>query len=135
LKLHADSPTALATVTAYGSGFVEVNKVRYTRPVLVAPDRPVEPWDIAGFDALSALDFERLRGLAPEVVLLGTGAQQRFVHPRLLQALAAARIGCESMTTPAACRTYNILMGEGRRVLAALLIDEQPGQRSSGPEQ
>lgn len=135
MKLHADSPTALATVTAYGSDFVEVNKVRYARPVLVAPDRPVEPWDIAGFDALSTTDFERLRGLAPELVLLGTGTRQRFVHPRLLQVLAAARIGCESMTTPAACRTYNILMGEGRKVLAALLIDAEPVQDRAGKEQ
>jgi uncharacterized protein len=133
LKLHADSPTALATVTAYGSGFVEVNKVRYTHSVLITPDRPVEPWDIAGFDALSSLDFDRLRALEPELVLLGTGTQQRFAHPRLLQPLAAARIGCESMTTPAACRTYNILMGEGRRVLAALLIDAEPAQRPRPP--
>ena len=79
-------------------------------------------------DGTDSLRPATLRGLAPELVLLGTGTRQRFVHPRLLQPLAAARIGCESMTTPAACRTYNILMGEGRRVLAALLIDAEPAQ-------
>ena len=124
LKLHADTPTALNTVTAYGSGFVEVNHVRYLRPVLVTPGRPVAPWNVSGFSQLVVEDFDALRSLEPEVVLLGTGNRQRFPPPRLLQPLAAARIGCESMNTPAACRTYNILMGEGRKVLAALLFDE-----------
>jgi uncharacterized protein len=124
LKLHADSPTALNTVTAYGSGFIEINQVRHQRPVLVAPEGLVQPWDVASFDALSSADFERLRDRAPELVLLGTGARQRFVHPRLTRALTDARIGCEVMTSAAACRTYNILMGEGRKVLAALLLDD-----------
>jgi len=124
LKLHADSPTALNTVTAYGPGFVEVNQIRHQRPLLVMPDRPVEPWDVTSFDALSTADFDRLRDLAPELVILGTGARQRFAHPRLLRPLLEARIGCEAMTSQAACRTYNILMGEGRKVLAAILFDE-----------
>jgi len=124
LKLHADSPTALNTVTAYGAGFVEVNKIRHQSPLLVMPDRPVEPWNVTSFDALSTADFDRLRDLAPELVILGSGARQRFVHPRLLRPLLEARIGCETMTTQAACRTYNILMGEGRRVLAAMLFDD-----------
>ena len=124
LKLHADSPTALNTVTAYGSGFIEVNQIRHSCPLLIAPDRPVEPWDVPGFESLTADDFARLRDRAPELVLLGTGSRQRFPHPRLLRPLTDARIGCESMTSQAACRTYNILMGEGRKVLAALLLDD-----------
>ena len=124
LKLHADSPTALNTVTAYGSGFIEVNQIRHSCPLLIAPDRPVEPWDVDGFESLTADDFARLRDRAPELVLLGTGTRQRFPHPRLLRPLTDARIGCESMNSQAACRTYNILMGEGRKVLAALLLDD-----------
>jgi uncharacterized protein len=123
LKLHADSPTALNTVTAYGPGFIDVNQVRHLRPILLAPDRPVEAWDVAGFDALTAEDFTRLRDRSPELVLLGTGERQRFPHPRLVKPLIDARIGCEAMTSQAACRTYNILMGEGRKVLAAILLD------------
>jgi uncharacterized protein len=123
LKLHADSPTALNTVTAYGSGFIEVNQIRYQRPVLITPDRPVEAWDVTGFDSLSTDDFAALRDLSPELVLLGTGARQRFPHPRLVGPLTDAHIGCEAMTSQAACRTYNILMGEGRKVLAAILLD------------
>jgi uncharacterized protein len=123
LKLHADSPTALNTVTAYGSGFIEVNQVRHQRPVLIAPDRPVEAWNVAGFDALTTDDFAMLRDRSPELVLLGTGTRQHFPHPRLVRPLTDAHIGCEAMTSQAACRTYNILMAEGRRVAAALLFD------------
>jgi uncharacterized protein len=123
LKLHADSPTAFNTVTAYGSGFIEINKVRHIRPVLLMPEQPVETWDVAGFDALTPADFDRLRTHAPELVLLGTGERQRFPGPHLTRALTEARIGCEAMDTRAACRTYNILMGEGRKVLAAILLD------------
>jgi uncharacterized protein len=125
LKLHADTPTALNTVTAYGPGFIEINKVRHVSAVLLTPAR-VEPWAIASFDALAESDFERLRALNPEVALLGTGSRQRFPHPRLSRALAEARIGLEVMTTPAACRTYNILMAEGRKVAAALLPESTP---------
>ncbi len=120
LKLHADTPTALNTVTAYGPGFIEINKVRHTAGVLLTPER-VEPWPLASFEALAEADFERLRALNPEVALLGTGSRQRFPHPRLSRALSEARIGLEVMSTPAACRTYNILMAEGRKVAAALL--------------
>jgi len=124
LKLHADTPTALNTVTAYGPGFIEINKVRHASAVLLTPDR-VEPWAVASFEALGEADLERLRALAPEVALLGTGSRQRFPHPRLSRALTEARIGLEVMTTAAACRTYNILMAEGRKVAAALLLESE----------
>jgi uncharacterized protein len=125
LKLHADAPTALNAVTAYGPGFIEINKVRHASAVLLTPDR-VEPWAVASFEALEAADLERLRALDPEVALLGTGSRQRFPHPRLSRALNEARIGLEVMTTAAACRTYNILMAEGRKVAAALLLESEP---------
>jgi uncharacterized protein len=124
LKLHADTPTALNTVTAYGPGFIEINKQRHVSAVLLTPER-VEPWTVASFEALREGDFERLRALEPEVALLGTGSRQRFPHPRLSRALNEARIGLEVMTTAAACRTYNILMAEGRKVAAALLPESE----------
>jgi uncharacterized protein len=121
LKLHADALTSLNTVTAYGPGFVEINQVRYNGNLVLAPDQPVTAWRAASFDALCAEDFEPLLGLRPEVVLLGTGVRQQFPHPRLTRRFAEARIGIEAMNTAAACRTYNILMNEGRRVVAAFL--------------
>jgi uncharacterized protein len=122
LKLHADTPTTQNTVTAYGPGFVEINRVRHTTNVLVTPDQ-VEPWRVASFEGLDASDFERLRDLGSEVVLLGTGTRQRFPHPRLTRPLWEARIGLEVMDTQAACRTYNILMAESRKVAAALFVE------------
>jgi uncharacterized protein len=122
LKLHADSPTALNTVTAYGPGFIEINRVRHTSALLLTPER-VEPWNVESFDALNEGDFELLRALKPEVALLGTGSKQRFPHPRITRPLTDAGIGLEAMSTAAACRTYNILMAEGRKVAAVVILE------------
>lgn len=125
MKLHADPPSTLNTVTAYGPGFIEVNKQRHGQHLLLMPERLV-PWDVSDFESLSSAHFDALLALAPELVILGTGARQRFPHPRLTQSLAAARIGVEAMDSAAACRTYNILMAEGRRVAAAILLEPAP---------
>ena len=122
MKLHASRPSGVNTITGYGEGYVMVNGERRASSLVVLADR-IEEWSVAGFDALTAEDFQFLKKLDVEIVLLGTGARQRFPHPRLVQPLTDARIGCEAMTSQAACRTYNILMGEGRRVLAAILLD------------
>ncbi|HYF60387.1 MAG TPA: Mth938-like domain-containing protein [Burkholderiaceae bacterium] len=121
MKLHANRAGTLTTVTAYGPGWLEINAERYGHAVLVQPEAPVAAWSVERFEALAPEHFEAIARLEPEIVLLGTGATQRFPHPRLLAALAARRIGVEAMDTGAACRTYNILMTEGRRVLAALI--------------
>ncbi len=123
MKLHQDSSGALNTVTAYGAGFVEINLQRHTGSVLVLPGTPVVPWPVSSFDALTPEHFAMLIAPAPEVVVFGSGARLRFPHPRLTAALAAHRIGVEAMDFGAACRTYNILMAEGRKVAAALLIE------------
>jgi uncharacterized protein len=124
LKLHADAPSSLSTVTGYGPGFIEVNKSRHPGHLLLLPESPARPWQVQSFDQLRAEDFDALLALRPEVVLLGTGARQRFVHPRLTAGLARAGVGIEVMDTAAACRTYNILMSEGRHVLAVFLQEE-----------
>jgi uncharacterized protein len=79
-------------------------------------------WRAASFEALTEADFAPLLDLGADILLLGTGAKQRFPHPRLTHALAARRIGVEAMDLPAACRTFNILVAEERRVAAALLF-------------
>jgi uncharacterized protein len=123
LKLHADAPTSLNTVTGYGPGFIEVNKSCHRGHLLLSPDT-LQAWRATAFEQLRAEDFDALLALNPEIVLLGTGARQRFPHPRLTAALARAGVGIEVMDTAAACRTYNILMAEGRRVLAAFLQED-----------
>ena len=121
MKLHASAPTALNTFTAYGEGYVMVNSQRHEAPVIVMPEQLL-PWNVVRFETLQESDFQVLLELKPEILLLGTGPKQRFPHPRLTRALAALRIGVEAMDLQAACRTYNILMAEQRRVAAALLF-------------
>ncbi len=121
MKLHADPLTSLNTVTAYGPGFIEINAQRHTRAILCSPDQPVVHFAVERFDDLAPEHLADLLARQPELVLLGTGAKQRFLHPRLTRVLSAAGVGVEAMTTQAACRTYNILMTEGRRVLAIFL--------------
>jgi len=123
LKLHPDPLTTLNTVTAYGPGFIEINSVRFNTSVYLTADQPPTEWTGGGFEALRMEDFSNLLTDRPEVVLLGTGARQRFPHPKLSAPLAQAHVGFEVMNTQAACRTFNILVAEGRRVVAVLLLD------------
>jgi uncharacterized protein len=99
-----------------------VGAVEYRDNVVLLPDKVVEGWTAGGFDALTENDFAQLLTYQPEIVLLGTGSTQRFLHPRVLAPLTAQRIGVEVMDTRAACRTFNILIAEGRRVAAALIV-------------
>lgn len=124
MKLHSSDPsTILNTVTAYGDGYIEINKVRHEQSVLVMPEGAVVPWDVARFEDLTPDHFARLLELDAEVVVFGTGNRLRFPHPRLTAPLTEKRIGVEAMDLQAAGRTYNILMLEGRKVAAALLIE------------
>jgi uncharacterized protein len=121
VKLHASAPSALNTFSGYGDGYVMVNGQRHEANLIVTPEQLL-PWSAASFDALTEADFQGFLALNLEILLLGTGPKQRFAHPRLTRALAAKRIGVEAMDLQAACRTYNILMSEERRVAAALLF-------------
>lgn len=122
MKLHlADSKNRYA-VTGYGPGYLAVNAIRYEQPLLITPDQSPEPWPVLAFDQLDAAAMAVLLEKRPEIIVLGTGATQRFAAPVVLRPLIEAGIGLETMNTPAACRTYNILMGEGRKVLAAMLL-------------
>jgi len=121
VKIQLAGAPGRNTFTAYGDGYVMVNGARHETNLIVLPDR-ILPWRATGFEALGADDFAELAGLDLEVVLLGTGAKLRFPHPQVTRPLTAARIGLEVMDVQAACRTYNILAAEERRVAAALLL-------------
>ena len=121
MKLHLDAPGGTNMIRAYSPGQLRVGDVTMTSSALVAATT-LEPWRPASVAELSSADLEPLYALAPEVVLLGTGARQQFPDAALLAALYARRIGVEVMDTPAACRTYNVLVAEGRSVVAALIV-------------
>jgi uncharacterized protein len=122
MKLHQSTPSAARTITAYGDDYVAVNGERRESSAVVTPERIVA-WDDRTFDALTREDFAFLATLGLEIVLLGTGARQRFPSPRLTAPLAQSRIGLEVMDLKAACRTYNILVAEERKVGLALLFE------------
>ena len=144
MLLQKDLNPALNTVTAYGDGFLEINRVRYDGAVCFSPEGPVRDVALRAAADIDAAFLQELLGLkpaardplaflddqppaierpddAPEVLLVGTGPRQTFLRPDVLRPLLALGIGVETMTTQAAARTYNILMSEERRVLALLL--------------
>ncbi len=122
MKFHLQTPAGNNLFTGHGTGYVAVNGTRYTKSLLVTPDRIVDDWPATDFASLTADHFAQFVALKPDLVLLGTGATLRFPQPALSQALHAARIGLEVMDNAAVCRTYNILLAEGRNVVAAVLL-------------
>ncbi|MEZ0224125.1 MAG: Mth938-like domain-containing protein [Alphaproteobacteria bacterium] len=122
MKLHLTRAAGNQLITGYGDGWVDINDMRHRSSLIVLPNQLVTDWPVVDFDSLTAEHIERIAQLAPEVVLLGTGAVHRFVHPRIGKPLFDIDVGLECMSTAAACRTYNILMAEGRHVAAALII-------------
>jgi uncharacterized protein len=128
MKLHSTPNQQYQTVTAYDARGVEINAVRFEHSLSVMPETAPVAWPVDSFDALTPEHFALLDAGQPDVVILGTGARQRFVHPRLTAALARRHVGVECMDSHAACRTYNILMGEGRKVTLALIIEANQGE-------
>lgn len=122
MKLQLASTDGANAFTGYGDGYVSINGTRYTTNVALLPGRLIADWTHAGFDTLSVPDFAFLAGLDAEILLLGTGNQIRFPRTELLLPLIQSGKGLEVMDIRAACRTYNILVGEGRKVAAALLF-------------
>jgi uncharacterized protein len=122
MKLHLTHADGNQLITAYEVGQVSINKQPYTQSLIVLPTKILNNWLVNDFDSLTEGHFNQLSDLNPEVVILGTGQKHRFIHPKLTSSLTQKGIPVECMTTDAACRTYNILMSEGRLVAAALIL-------------
>ena len=128
MKIHSDATGAGShRITAYGTGFVSVNETTFTGTVLLGEGAPTTDFRERGSDDLSAATITRLRAYDPEVIIIGTGARHVFLPSELIAPLMRAGIGVEIMSTSAACRTYNILGAEGRKVVALLLPIEEDG--------
>ncbi len=122
MKLQADRIEGANAISSLTSEAVSVNGVPHRNSILVPWRGEVSAWGGASLEELSASDFERLAEFKPELVIFGSGPRIRFPSAALLRPLIDQRIGVESMDTAAACRTYNILVSEGRSVVAALLL-------------
>ena len=124
MKLQPDKSNA-PTINAHGQGWIVVNGQKHSQSMVVSSleTLPSFSWGPSGFDKLCPQDFEKLAQDGVELVILGSGLRLRFPPASHLQALITRGIGVETMDTAAACRTYNILASEGRKVLAALIIE------------
>lgn len=143
MQLQSESNPALNTVTAYGDDYIEINAIAYRHAVYFGPEGDIHPLSISDSQQFTPALLKQIAGLddvaatdplaflddapptvppnAPQVVVIGTGAQHRFLPADVTIVLHRLGIGVETMSTQAAARTYNILMSEGRRVIAALL--------------
>ena len=122
MKLHLTTAENNNLITAYSDEYIEINRQRYAQNLIVMPQTLIQDWQAVRFADLSNDHFKQIADLKPEVVLLGTGTTHLFLHPKHFQYLTDNGIALECMTTAAACRTYNILMSEGREVAAALIL-------------
>lgn len=126
MKLHLTTAENNYLITAYGMSddgrFVEINKQRYMHNLIVMANKLILDWSATDFFCLTEANFAQIVELKPEVILLGTGEKHQFLHPKIIQKLTENGIPLECMTTAAACRTYNILMSEGRNVSAMLIL-------------
>ncbi len=126
MKLQPD-PLDLLSILGYGPGWIGITNQgvaeKITHSIVLGSRGEKFDWLCSRFEDLTAGHFEQLAETRPELVIFGSGSLLRFPPPAFLRSLMAARIGLETMDTLAACRTYNILAGEGRNVVAALLME------------
>ncbi len=122
MRLTLDSGAGTYRISEYGEGYVTINEERLTASVVVMPERLIRNWGPEAVPDLETTHLQVVADLNPEVVLIGTGRFQTFPRSELLSPLLSNGVGFEIMDTTAACRTYNILMAEGRTVAAALLM-------------
>ena len=125
MKLQPDK-FDVQSISAYGPGWVALDSEKITSSLIISSQGQRLDWPCRSFADLTPAHFEQIATLDAELVIFGSGERIRFPQPVWLRPLMAKRIGVETMDTQAACRTYNILAGEGRHVVAALLL-EVPG--------
>ena len=124
MKIHHDSYAGINRITSYGHYHVTVNGTTYSKSLIVTPTSIIDDWPPQTFDQILVEHMEALLQLNPEVVIIGTGPRQQFPGPEFWAGDWRKSVGMEFMDTPAACRTYNILAAESRRVAAGLIMLE-----------
>ncbi|MCY3768819.1 MAG: Mth938-like domain-containing protein [Gammaproteobacteria bacterium] len=125
MKLHLHQTgqrNQIRSLTRLNHGFLlKIGEIDYTRSLILTPEK-LEMWEVNRVCELNQADFERLANLNAEVVILGTGNTMVFPDPKITRPLMESRTGLEVMDTAAACRTYNILHSDDRRVAAGLIL-------------
>ena len=124
MKLHADASNAFA-IQSYSHDGVVVNGRQHRTPLILCSVHGPQKWSCPPFELLEQANFDALLPFHPELVIFGSGERIQFPAPRLIQGLIHQGIGVETMDNGAACRTFNVLAGEGRHVVMALLAPLQ----------
>lgn len=124
MKFAEDQNDAQYQITGYDDQGIFINGRQFQRSVILSPMTIVDEWEPQICTQLEASHLSHIYELNPEVIILGTGENQVFPERKVLQALTSMNIGYEIMSTQAACRTFNIIMSEGRNVVAGFLIEE-----------
>ena len=122
MKFKLDNPSADYVFGNYGDGKLKVNQTDYDSSLIIFPDMLHTDWPVSSVNELEVQHFEEIIARSPDIVLLGTGQQQKFPSVELRRSLVQAQLNLEIMDTAAACRTYNLLVAEGRDVAAAVII-------------
>ena len=122
MKFHLIQSDNKNLITGYDLNWVEVNQVRHQSSLIVTPDQLLLEWSVKTIKDINENSFEAIKSLDIEIILLGTGNIQVHLEPRLLEYFSKKNIAIESMSNQSACRTYNILANEERKVLLALML-------------
>lgn len=122
MQLTVDKPNALYTISSYEKGSITIADKQYDNSVIVAADNIISPWTVADVNSLNIGHFQPIFELQPEIILLGSGENIQFPEAAIVAEIVAKKVGFETMDTIAACRTYNLLIAEGRQVVAALML-------------
>lgn len=123
MKFAEDHNSARYKISAYDSSSIAINGEVHNTSLVLSPVELIADWAPQNYAQLAADDLEVFYRLEAEIIILGTGQQQIFPPADILRRLAAGNIGFEVMDTQAACRTFNILMAEGRNVVAGLFLE------------
>lgn len=122
MKMALDNASGVNVITAYEPGEVKVRAQTFAQSLIIRPGRLDTEWPVSNAANLRSADFKPLLEDPPEVLLLGTGERQVFPDPGVFATLMDLAVGFEVMDNAAACRTYNILLAEDRRVALALIL-------------
>jgi uncharacterized protein len=124
MKFSQETNTAKYNITAYESDRIRINDKWQTESLVLTPDEIIKDWGINTIAQLTEQHCQQLVACSPEVLILGTGEKQQFPDMGVLRTFAQHNIGVEVMDTAAACRTFNILVGEDRHVVVSLIIEK-----------
>jgi uncharacterized protein len=122
MELNLDTGAGRYQIRAYAKDFIQVNEQKIRHSLIVMPEQLIAPWPPHRIADLTTDYLQTIIDLRPSIVLLGSGEDLAFPNPELLNPFYQQKIGIEVMNNGAACRTYSVLMSEGRKVAAALLI-------------